>query len=328
MTQKTPGPAWQRGGLVLSVEPRHPWWVSHAQIPTVLALSNRLWRVYFGARDNENRSRILAVDLDPGEGMRVVADHFEPLLDLGEAGSFDEAGMAPSTVIRVGGEIRLYYTALFLRRDVPGQATIGLAVSEDGLRFRKAVAGPVHGLGPYDPFFTSVPHVIQTADGFRMWYVAGIGWRLVNGELMLVNEIRTTRSLDGVIWDPRSERAVGPWSPDIVGLGRPWLVETKEGRRLLVSRRGETHREPGNEAYRLVSIAADREGSFSGAEEPVLFTNSPASGDFDSWMQCYACVVPKGRDFVMFYNGNDFGRDGFGWASLPDAALSEEAAPA
>jgi hypothetical protein len=49
----------------------------------------------------------------------------------------------------------------------------------------------------------------------------------------------------------------------------------------------------------------------------VQFENPPVTGDFDSWMQAYACVVPHGEDLVMFYNGNDFGRAGFGWARSP-----------
>jgi hypothetical protein len=311
---------WRRQGFLVSVQPGHPLWRSHAQIPTILPLSDRLWRVYFGARDHDNRSRIFAVDLDPSDNMRIIEEHFEPLLDLGPPGTFDHEGMVPASTITVGGEIRLYYGALFVRQDVPGQATIGLAVSNDGLRFRRAFAGPVHGLGPFDPYFSSVPTVLRTPDGYRMWYVGGIEWRELNGELVLISEIRTTRSSDGTVWDPQSERAVVPRLPTEVGLGRPWIMETRNGRRLWISRRGETHRKAGDDAYHLASIAVDEQGSFSGPAEPLVFENPPGAGDFDSWMQCYACVVPYERDLLMLYNGNDFGREGFGWALLPGGA--------
>jgi hypothetical protein len=313
-------PRWCRQGLLLPVKPGHPSWKSHAQIPTVLPLSERLWRIYFGARDGENRSRILAVDIDPGDDMRILAEHFEPLLDLGPPGTFDREGMVPATAIRVDGEVRLYYGALFVRRDVPGQATIGLAISDDGLRFRRAFAGPVHGLGPYDPLFSSVPNVRRTSDGFRMWYIGGTQWRDIDGDVILANEIRTTHSCDGKVWDIRSQTALAPDSPEIVGFGRPWIIETDGGLRLLTSRRGAAHREAGKEAYHLVSVAADARGSFSGAAEPLQFENPPREDDFDSWMQSYACIAPYKRDLVMFYNGNDFGREGFGWARLPGGA--------
>lgn len=320
---RDPVPRWRREGLLVPVKAGHKWWRAHAQLPTILPLSDRLWRVYFTARDGDNRSRILAVDLDPGDNMQILVEYFEPLLDLGPLGAFDHEGVGPSTAIVVNGKVRLYYCGLIVRRDVSGQVMIGLAVSDDGLRFRRAFAGPVHGIGPFDPYFTSAPTVLRTADGYRMWYVGGTQWRKVNDDPELFYEIRTTRSSDGMIWDPRSEKAVALEPSTVAGLGRPWITETGRGRRLWMSRRGEAYRGPGEGAYQLVSIAADSQGSFSGPAEPVEFENPPGADDFDSWMQAYACVVPYKDDLVMVYNGNDFGRVGFGWARLTGEARAD-----
>ena len=91
MTHK-PAQRWRREGLLVSVKAGHPWWRTHAQLPTALPLSDRLWRIYFTARDSDNRSRILAVDVDPGDKMRVLAEYFDPpVLDLGPPGAFDHA---------------------------------------------------------------------------------------------------------------------------------------------------------------------------------------------------------------------------------------------
>jgi hypothetical protein len=308
---------WRREGQLVTVKPGHAWWVSHAQLPTVLALSDRLWRVYFAARDSGNHSHIIAVDVDPGDGMRIIAEHLEPLLECGAVGAFDHEGMGPAAAIVVDGRVRLYYSGVSVRRDVRGQVSIGLAVSDDGLKFRRAFAGPVHGIGPLDPYFTSAPTVLRTDEGYRMWYVGGTQWRDVDGFPDLFYEIRTTHSDDGKLWDPRSATAVALRPPLEAGLGRPWITDGGGGRRLWLSRRGKSYRGPGDGAYHLVSIAADCQGSFAGPAEPVQFENPPVAGDFDSWMQAYACIVPHGEDLVMFYNGNDFGRAGFGWARLP-----------
>jgi hypothetical protein len=311
---------WHREGPLVSVKPGHPWWVSHAQLPTALPLSERLWRIYFAARDGGQHGHIVAVDVDPGEGMRIVAEHLQPLLERGALGAFDHDGVAPSAAIVVNGQVRLYYSGVSVRRDVRGQVSIGLAVSDDGLTFRRAFAGPVHGIGPHDPYFTSAPIVLHTDDGYRMWYVGGTQWRDVDGFPDLFYEIRTTRSDDGMIWDPRSATAVALRPPREAGLGRPWIADGSDGRRLWLSRRGESYRGPGEGAYHLVSIAADAQGSFAGPAEPIQLENPPAAGDFDSWMQAYACIVPYRDDLVMLYNGDDFGRAGFGWARLPGGA--------
>ncbi|MEA2905133.1 MAG: hypothetical protein QOI12_2520 [Alphaproteobacteria bacterium] len=319
-----PSSLWHREGLLVSVKKDPPWWVSHAQLPTVLPLSDRLWRVYFGARDRDNRTRILAVDLDPGEGMRILAEHVDALLDRGLPGAFDHEGVIPSAVLEVDGHVRLYYIGVTVRRDVRRQSSIGLAVSDDGLSFRKQFAGPVHGTGPFDSYFNSAPVVRRNSDGYRMWYVGGTEWRQVNGTLEPFYEIRTTRSTDGLIWDVRSENAVSHQPSWVTGLGRPWIVDNHDGQRLWFSRRGNAYRTPGDNAYRLMSIRVDERGASFGSAEPLVFDNPSAAGDFDSWMQAYACVIPHGEDLIMFYNGDGFGKTGFGWARLRGGRGSAE----
>jgi hypothetical protein len=41
-----------------------------------------------------------------------------------------------------------------------------------------------------------------------------------------------------------------------------------------------------------------------------------SSGGWDSRMIAYPCVVRVGEKILMFYAGNGFGRDGFGYAEL------------
>jgi hypothetical protein len=315
------GKFWRREGQLVSVKRGHPWWASHAQLPTVLPLSEQLWRVYFAARDADNHGHILAVDLAPGDGMRIVAEHFEPLLERGAVGAFDHEGALPSAAIVVDGRVYLYYNGVSVRRDVRAQVSIGLAISDDGLQFRRSFAGPVHGVGPFDPFSSMAPAVLRAHDGYRMWYVGVTQWRDVDGFLDLFYEIRTTRSDDGLIWEPRSVTAVALRPPFEAGLGRPWITNINGKPRLWMSRRGEAYRGLGPGAYNLVSTAADAQGGFFGPSEPVQFENPPSPGDFDSWMQAYACIMPYGEDLIMLYNGDDFGRAGFGWARLPGGCV-------
>jgi len=305
---------------VLGVAGGHPWWTSHAQLPTVLPLADDRWRVYFGARDADNRTRILAVDVDPTQRMTVVAEHFEPLLDRGPLGAFDHEGVCPSSAVIVDGVVRLYYVGVAVRQDVRGCTAIGLAESGDGLAFRRRFAGPVFGTGPLDPFFTTAPAVQRGPDGYRMWYVSGTGWTVIDGVPDPEYAIRRTVSTDGLQWDPRSRTALALERLGAAGLGRPWVAELRGAARLWFSRRGPAYRLPGRDAYRLLSAPLDARGEPAGPAEAVEFDTPPAAGDFDSWMQAYACVLPHGDDLVMLYNGDGFGRDGFGWARLPGGA--------
>jgi hypothetical protein len=44
----------------------------------------------------------------------------------------------------------------------------------------------------------------------------------------------------------------------------------------------------------------------------------PSIDGWDSKMLAYPCVVEVGEKILMFYAGNGFGRDGFGYAELED----------
>lgn len=314
---------WRRHGLVLQPPEEHTWWHSHAQAPTILPIDDRLWRVYFGAREQPPRSRILCADLDPGDGFRVLRVYPDPVLPLGAPGTFDSHGMGPSTVLRIDGRIHLYYTGMALRSDVPYQLAIGLAISDDGLTFRRAGEGPVLSIGPHDPLFVSTPCVRRTSDGFAMWFASGVAWRSGDGGLDPFYVIRHTRSADGVFWSRATEWVFGSGTEDEAGLVRPWVVEGGEGLQLWYSRRGAGRfRTRDGEAYRLHEAMMDGDHVVASTQRPVIFENPPAEGDWDGWMQAYACIQPLGDDLIMLYNGNDFGRGGFGYARLNGGMLA------
>src|SRR5690606_34344629 len=124
---------WTRRGVVVPGPPAgHPWWASHAQTPTPLVFGPRHWRVYFSARDASNRSRIIFVDTDPLDDMRVLSMHDIPLLALGPPGRFDSAGQGASHAVRDGDKVLLYYVGMHLRVEVPYAICVGLAESLDG----------------------------------------------------------------------------------------------------------------------------------------------------------------------------------------------------
>ncbi|WP_156938334.1 hypothetical protein [Mesorhizobium sp. WSM3626] len=306
---------WTRHGLLVSVKVGHGWWASHAQVPTALAFSSRLWRIFFAGRNKDNRSSILAVDVDPQNGMRVVGEHLDPIMEWGPSGTFDCSGLGPSCALMVDGRVRLYYSGIYARNDVSFQIAIGLAISGDGVSFKRAFAGPIRGIGPVDPYFVSTPFVDAVEGGYLMWYASGTGWVNVKGVLEPDYVLRSCVSPDGMIWEVGSSIVLPDDLGDGVSHTRPWLTHEVGGVRLWYSRRGRDFRAGGNEAYRLFSRRIDTRDGTVGEAEPVIFSNPPTLDDFDSWMQAYCCVMRCANRDVMFYNGNGFGEAGIGWAT-------------
>ncbi|ESX89640.1 hypothetical protein [Mesorhizobium sp. M1143] len=306
---------WTRQGLLVPIKAGHGWWGSYAQVPTVLALSPRLWRIYFAGRNSANRSSILAVDVDPQDGMRVLGEYFDPIMEPGLPGTFDCSGLGPSCAVMIGGRVHLYYSGIYPRSDVSFQIAIGLATSDDGLNFERAFAGPVRSIGPADPYFVSTPFVGAIKGGYRMWYASGTGWVETRGVREPDYVLRSCVSRDGILWETGSVPVLGDDLGDGNSQTRPWVTHEAGGIRLWYSRRGRDFRDGGNEAYRLFSRLIDVRDGMAGEAEPVIFSNPPAAGDFDSWMQAYCCVMRRASGEVMFYNGNGFGEAGIGWAT-------------
>jgi hypothetical protein len=308
----------RRERQLLAPPEAHPWWRSHAQCPTVLELGGSLWRVYFAARNADNQSHIIYADFDPQHGMRLLRLVTEPLLELGAPGAFDSAGMGPGAALFVGARVFLYYVGFSLRRDVPNQQAIGLAISEDGGNtFRRAVPGPVLATGPFDPFFTSTPHIAYCDRAFVMHYTSAIAWPRHGDRFDPQYLIKRAHSTDGVRWVTDDSVAVGFADAAETALCRPWVIHRDDGHHMWLCRRGSRDSEGrSDDPYRL-GYARSQDGlTWSRADDLLRFDNPPRSGEWDAAMQAYPCVVARGDELFLFYNGDGFGQTGFGFARV------------
>jgi len=74
--------------------------------------------------------------------------HPRPVLETGPRGSWDERGVADPWVLRAGGKFYLYY----LGQDRARRQRLGVAVSDDGVRWWKLRTNPVLELGAAGAF--------------------------------------------------------------------------------------------------------------------------------------------------------------------------------
>jgi hypothetical protein len=305
---------WRRRGIVAAPPPDAPLWKTHAQCPTVLALRDDLWRIFVGGRDAQNTSRTFAVDVDPTREMAVVTIHRDPVLELGPPGQFDACGLVGSCVVPHAGGYRMYYAAI-PTRSVIGQA-IGIAASDDGLHFART-GEPVLAPSATDRHLVTMPYVRPHGRGMQMWYSSGTDFPSDSTVLEPRYALFARYSGDGLTWDGERFCALDGIGEKTFGIARPWVQTIADGTQWLwFALRGEHARLSGPDAYRIAQVEV-RDGSTPHLRDarPIEFENPPQEGDWDSWMQSYPCVVPYGDTLAMFYNGDEFGRNGFGWAT-------------
>src|SRR4051794_6086682 len=100
---------WRKGGAIY-VPDGSLWWAQiGAQLPTADLISDEVVRVYYVSKDKNGFGRPGYVDLDAADPKRILDIGREPVLDLGELGTFDDSGACPSTVISFRNQRYLYY---------------------------------------------------------------------------------------------------------------------------------------------------------------------------------------------------------------------------
>jgi hypothetical protein len=300
---------WEKKGLIYGPSGENSWARHSALQPTPLVRPEAGFiRVFAGMRDNEGVSRVGFVDVSCEDPSRILRVSPAPVLDTGVPGAFDDNGVVPTSIVERDGRLYLFYAGYQL---VPGVKFLvfgGLAVSRDGGEtFQRHSRAPICDRTDEELYFRVIHTMMLDGDRWRAWYGAGDSFDLVDGRQYPRYNIRHAFSPDGIHLSEDYQVCV-----DMRGgeyrVGRPFVVKHKGRYKMFF---GAGTREEG---YRL-AYAESADGISWIRKDEELGMKVSESG-WDSRMQAYPSVVRCGDKTYMFYNGNDYGREGFGYAVL------------
>ena len=305
---------WSKKGRIYVPDGSRPWAQAYAFPPTPLMRDDGSLRLYMAFCDADTVGRCGWVDVDPEDPSSVLGVSEEPVLGIGRPGAFDENGLLPTTVLRVGDEIWMYYVGYQLGHKLTYYQFEGLAVSRDGGEsFDRRQRVPVLDRSDTE-MVNRTSAFVREADGggFEMWYVGGSDWTVVDGKALPVYNMRHLRSEDGVHWPEEGEVCLDFDSADEHAFGRPWVVRNADGTQGMfysVRTRSKDYR---------IGYAESRDGMVWERMDDVAGIDVSEEG-WDSESIAYASVIDLAGTRTMFYNGNLRGKTGFGYAVL-DAA--------
>jgi len=295
-----------------------------AQAPQALVLEDRI-RVYFSTRavDREGgklRSHVAFVDLTR-DLSEVIGVCREPVIALGGLGAFDEHGIFPMSVVRVGDEVYGYTCGWSRRVSVSVETAIGLAVSRDGgASFQRIGEGPVLAASLHEPCLVGDGFVRIIGGRFHMWYIFGTGWRRYapDAEPDRTYKIGHATSEDGIQWVKEEARQIiddrlGPEESQAL----PTVIDIA-GRfhMFFCYRQSFDFRRNSARGYRIGHACSDDLEEWHRDDENPRLAGTP--GEWDSDMLCYPNAVECDGRVYLLYNGNEFGRHGFGAAVLEE----------
>ena len=266
--------------------------------------------MYFAALDKTRYGRIGYVDLRADDPKRILYETTEPILDLGQRGSFDDSGVNPSCLIRVRGCKYLYYIGWQRSENVPYMLFAGLAIADDERGpFAKYARVPVLDRTSTEPFSRSAPCVLHDGNTLRMWYWSCEHWSDEGGWIHYNTVIRYAESSDGIHWSSGGGPCIVPDGAVDYAVGRPWVVRDGDTYKMWYSIRSKAR-----VSYRIGYAESD-DGVIWTRKDDEVGIHASESG-WDSEMICYPCIVDAGGSRYMFYNGNRHGATGFGYAVL------------
>ncbi|WP_119964271.1 glycosylase [Simplicispira lacusdiani] len=295
------------------------WLKEFAQAPATLVLDDRV-RVYFSCRpsadaDGQYTSRSAWVDLDRRDLTRVLAIAEQPILPLGDTGTFDEFGTYPVSVVRDGARVVACYAGWTRCQSVPFNTAIGLAHSDDGgQNFRKAGPGPILSFSPDEPFVLSGPKLRRWGSSWHLFYIAGRKWLLDGSRPEPVYRIRMATSDDGRTWVKANRDLIPVRLGDSEAQASPDVFRGRERFHMFFCYRHGTDYRNHNRGYRIgYAHSIDllhwtREDEYAGLDVSIE--------GWDSEMVSYPHVFELDGTIYMLYLGNQVGRWGFGLARL------------
>lgn len=294
--------------------------VEYAQSPQAIVF-NDFVRIYFSAREKDAGGKYLShpsfVDFDKSF-TKIIKVSDKPIISLGGLGCFDEHGIFPMNVLKVEDRIWAYTTGWNRKISVSADASIGFAWSEDnGLTFKKRGLGPVMTASLDEPFLVCDAFVQKFNAAYYMWYIFGLRWLDTDKEEppQRVYKIAQAISDNGISWKRNSKLIIEDKINANECQALPSVIKYNDRYHMYFCYRDAIgFRTDKNKGYRL---------GYAYSHDLITWTRDDDNSGidiceegWDSEMICYPHIFHCDEKVYMLYNGNEFGRNGFGLAML------------
>lgn len=295
--------------------------VRFAQSPQALVFDDFV-RIYFSTRALDTNGKFLShiAFVDMRKNLRdVIRVSDQTVIPLGGLGCFDEHGIFPMNVVRHGDLVYGYTCGWTRRVSVSVDTAVGLAISRDqGLTFERIGPGPVLAASLHEPCLVGDGFVMVIDGVFHMWYIFGTGWKKYASDAApdRTYKIGHATSPDGVNWTKEESRQIisdqlGPDEsqalPTVVKIGSRYHM-------FFCYRESFDFRKAKGRGYRVGHAWSDDLSNWTRDDDKPKLDGTPKTWDSD--MQCYPHVFGCDGKVYLLYNGNEFGRQGFGLAEL------------
>ncbi len=306
----------------------NPLSAAYAQSPQALLLEDRI-RIYFSTRlkepdTNKFLSHVAFIDFSK-DLEKVLEKNTNPVIPLGSLGCFDEHGIFPFSPFSDRGSMSAYTCGWSRRVSVSVETATGLSTSHDnGLTFEKMGAGPVFANDMQEPCLVGDSFVRYFNGTYHMWYMFGERWvkETETSAPDRVYKIGHAVSQDGINWLRDHKQIITDKLHDNECQALPSVVYFNDLYHMVFCYRDVFgFRTDPEKAYRI-GYATSQDCKTWKRNDEELGLSVGKKNAWDDGMMCYPHLKVVDGKLILLYNGNTFGKEGFGVAVLEHDGLS------
>ncbi len=284
---------------------------THGSHPCAVQVEGDRFVVAFTRRDAKQRSHIFLTYATVAQGRVSLVGEPKMALRYGEPGCFDCDGVISVCFVTHRGRIYLYYVGWQNLPDSLWICDTGRAVLDPAtLELTREFPGPVLARDKNNPLFAAATAFHVSGDKWRTWYNSGIKWERTESGWKHYYGIHYAESDDGIDWVSFPGLCVPFADQYEYAFGRPTVYLSDDTYFMWFAHRATRD----INTYRI-GFASSQDGRNWVRNDAISGIGVSASG-WDSEMICYPYVFEHRGLLYMLYNGNGYGKTGFGLAIL------------
>jgi predicted GH43/DUF377 family glycosyl hydrolase len=298
---------WEKRGMIYQAPFDGTWKDNSALTPTPYVRKSGEIRVFCGFRDRNGISRIGYVDLNPYSPNKIIKVSEKPVLDIGKPGNFDDNGIILGDVIRINDKLHIYYIGFQLVNKVKFLAFTGLAISyDDGDTFERYQETPILDRKAGCNFINALHTILKIDNTYKCWLGAGNDWKTINDNKYPIYNIKQIETIDGINFNTKPKDCISFVNEGEYRVGRPRVIKMEDHYEMYFTW-GDIK---GN--YLMGFAESSNAKDWKRDDKKLHFP--PSNNGWDSKWVSYGAPLKVNQKMLMFYNGNNMGKEGFGLA--------------
>lgn len=296
---------WIKLGQIFTVSSTCEEMVSHAANPLAIHLNGDVYRIFYSTRNGLNKSSVSFVDINIMT-LENINNPDEVVFSYGHAESFYSHGVSIGNCYLQDNKQYILFMGWQHKDGEHWRGDVGRLELIDKKELK---LDPIHAFmenDGEDRISLSYPCVIFHEGMYKMWYGSTIDWTSDNGEMIHV--IKYATSLDGENWEKH-----GIAIPYEIGVAQAFskpsvLIDDVAYHMWYSYRSGDGTKYRIGYSHSVDGIHWERKHNEVGIDV--------SKTGWDSEMICYPFVFEHNKGKYMLYNGNEYGKSGFGIAKF------------